>query len=293
MADWTGVAGKRVVITGATNGIGLEAATALGAKGAKLTLVARGQSKAKVAVDRIEAAGGRGVEVILGDLSRQSDVRRVAAELLERCPRIDVLLNNAGAIFATRQLTEDGVEMTWAVNHLAPFLLTSLLLDRLTASAPARIVTTASDAHRGAKGIPFDDMGSVGSYRARGFARYGETKLANILFTQELGRRLQGSGVTAYCFHPGFVATGFNRNNGALMNLGMTLARPFARTPEKGAETLVWLCENPDVSADNGGYFQDCRRIAATTAGQDADAARRLWEVSESQVGAQPRNWNA
>lgn len=286
MAEWTGVAGKQVVITGATNGIGLAAAEALGDKGAKLTLVARSPVKAKDAVDRIEAAGGRGIETVLGDLAIQSEVHRVAAELLERYPRIDVLVNNAGAIFATRQLTEDGLEMTWAVNHLAPFLLTSLLLDRLTASAPARIVTTASDAHRGAKAIPFNDLRSVRSYRARGFARYGETKLANILFTLELGRRMQGSGVTAYCFHPGLVATGFNRNNGALMNVGMTLARPFARTPEKGAETLVWLCENPDVSAESGGYFQDCKRIAATVAGQDAEAARRLWEVSESQVGA-------
>ena len=141
-------------------------------------------------------------------------------------------------MYGRRQLTKDGIELTWAVNHLAPFLLSKLLLDRLKESAPARIITTASEAHQGAH-IPFDDLNAERSYR--GFGRYGETKLANILFTTELARRLEGTGVTANCFHPGLVATGFNRNNGLLMDLGMTILRPVSRSPEKGAETLVWL----------------------------------------------------
>ncbi|HJP65273.1 MAG TPA: SDR family NAD(P)-dependent oxidoreductase, partial [Actinomycetota bacterium] len=244
-----GVRGKQVVLTGATNGIGLAAAEALAAKGALLAIVARNPERARDAVHRITAAGGPDttVDVLDADLSSQASVRGLGAQILERYPRVDVLVNNAGAVNRTRQLTEDGLELTWAVNHLAPFLLTNLLLERLRASAPARVVATSSDAHRGARMVPFDDLNAERSYGANGFARYGQTKLANILFTIELARRLEGSGVTANCVHPGFVATGFNRNNGPLMRLAMTVARPFSRSPQKGAETLVWLVESPDV----------------------------------------------
>jgi NAD(P)-dependent dehydrogenase (short-subunit alcohol dehydrogenase family) len=189
---------------------------------------------------------GATVATFIADLSSQASVRRLAAEVLARYPKLDVLVNNAGAMFGTRQLTKDGIELTWAVNHLAPL---KLLLHRLKESAPARIITTASQAHQGAH-VPFDDLNAERSYR--GFGRYGETKLANILFTTELARRLDGTGVTANCFHPGLVTTGFNRNNGLLMDLGMTILGPVARSPEKGAETLVWLVTSPDVANVTG-----------------------------------------
>jgi NAD(P)-dependent dehydrogenase (short-subunit alcohol dehydrogenase family) len=286
MKSWNGVGGKRVLMTGATNGIGLAAAEELAKRGADLAIVARSSSRAADAVARIEAAGGGGsVDVLLADLSSQTAIRGLAAEVLERYEQLDALVNNAGAIYGSRQLTEEGIELTWAVNHLAPFLLTTLLLERLRRSAPARIVTTSSDAHIGAR-IPFDDIDERGYYGMGGFARYGETKLANILFTSELARRLAGSGVTANCFHPGFVASGFNRNNGPLMRLGMTLMRPFARSPKKGAETLVWLLDSPDLSGETGGYFVDKGRVAPTAAARDPEAARRLWDLSEQQTRA-------
>jgi len=287
MQGWSGVAGKRVIITGATGGIGLAAACELARRGARLSIVARSEPRARAAVTRITAAGGAGteVQVLDADLSSQASVRALAAQILAGHPRIDVLVNNAGAIYGSRQLTVDGLELTWAVNHLAPFLLTNLLLERLRAGAPARIITTSSGAHHGAH-IPFDDLGAERGYRGRGFGRYGETKLANILFTVELARRLEGAGVTANCFHPGFVASGFNRNNGGLMALGMSLARPFARSPEKGADTLVWLADAAEVSAQSGGYFANRRRRTPSAAAQDPEAARRLWEVSEEQTAA-------
>ena len=248
--------------------------------------MARSASRGRDAAARISAAGGSGVrvDVLEADLSSLASVRRLAAEVLDRYARLDVLINNAGAMFATRQLTEDGIEATWAVNHLAPFLLTTLLLDRLEASAPARIVTTASDAHKGAQ-IPFDDLGAQRSYRARGFGRYGESKLANILFTAELARRLTGTGVTATCFHPGLVASGFNRNNGWLLSAAMTMLRPFSRTAEKGADTLVWLVESSEVAGLSGGYYVDRRQVDPSAAARDLEVARRLWQLSEEQVG--------
>jgi NAD(P)-dependent dehydrogenase (short-subunit alcohol dehydrogenase family) len=284
--QWTGVAGKHVVITGATNGIGLAAAEELAARGARLTIVARSEARARAAAARIEASAREGgsVEWALCELSLQASVRRLAEELLERHDRIDVLVNNAGAIYAKRQHSGDGIELTWAVNHLAPFLLTELLLGRLLASAPARIVTTSSDAHRGRE-LPLDDLDAERSYAARGFRRYGETKLANILFTSELARRIDDRGVSANCFHPGLVASGFNRNNGPLTSAAMTLARPFSRSPARGARTLVWLVDSPQVSGESGGYFADERRATPSEQAQDATAARALWELSRMQVG--------
>lgn len=285
MREWNGVAGKRVLITGATGGIGLAAALDLARRGAKLAIVARSEARARDAVRQIQAASSSEaeVDVLLADLASQASVRRLASEALERYPRLEVLVNNAGAVNSQRRITDDGVELTWAVNHLAPFLLTTLLLDRIRASAPARVVTTSSGAHQGAH-IPFDDMAGERTYGPGGFGRYGQTKLANILFTLELARRLQGTGVTANCFHPGFVATGFNSNNGPLMTVGMAIARRFARSPEKGAETLVWLVDSPAVADESGGYFMDKRRISPSAAGQDAETARRLWAASEEQT---------
>ncbi|HEV2012998.1 MAG TPA: SDR family oxidoreductase [Candidatus Dormibacteraeota bacterium] len=273
-------------MTGATSGIGLAAAVELARRGADLTLVARNPTRAAEAVRQINAVStGRTADVMLADLASQSSVRQLAGELLASYPIIQVLVNNAGAVYSTRQMTEDGIELTWAVNHLAPFLLVTLVLDRLKARSPARIVTTSSGAHERAV-IPFDDLNAERSWGGAGFTRYGETKLANILFTAELARRLEGTGVTANSFHPGFVASGFNRNNGALMRVGMVLTRPFARSAVKGAETLVWLIDSEEAGKTSGGYFFDQRQVAPSAAAQDGQAAQRLWQVSEEQTRA-------
>jgi NAD(P)-dependent dehydrogenase (short-subunit alcohol dehydrogenase family) len=273
---------KQILITGATNGIGLAAAQALAAKGWNVGIVGRDRTRTRIAAGRITAAGeGGAVDTFIADLSSQAAVRKLAAEVLDRYPKLDVLVNNAGAMHTARQLSVDGIELTWALNHLAPFLLTKLLLGRLKESAPARVVTTASAAHQNAH-IPFDDLNRERSYH--GFGRYGETKLANILFTSELARRLEGSGVSATCFHPGLVASNFNRNNGLLMRLGMVVLRPVSRSVEAGAETLVWLATSAEA-AQGGGYYYDKQLRRPSPEGQDAQAARRLWEVCEAQCG--------
>src|SRR6266849_6311500 len=286
MQTWGGVAGKRVVITGATSGIGLAAAVELARRGALLTLVARSEARAAEAVRQIQAAArGASVDVLIADLASQASIRHLASDTQAKYSSIQVLVNNAGAIYSTRQLSPEGIELTWAVNHLAPFLLTTMLLDRLKASTPARIITTSSDAHEGAR-IPFDDVNAEGTWGGFGFPRYGQTKLANILFTVELARRLAGTDVTANCFHPGLVATGFNRNNGFLMRIGMAISRPFARSAAKGAETLVWLVDSEAAGETSGGYFVDEHLVTPSSAAQDRDAASRLWHVSEAQIKA-------
>ena len=272
---------KQLLITGATNGIGLAAAGSLAARGWHVGVVGRDEARTRIVGERLKAAGKGGVvDTFIADLTSQAAVRKLAAEVMGRYRKLDVLVNNAGAMFTPRQLSVDGIEMTWALNHLAPFLLTSLLLGRLKESGPARVITTASGAHQGAC-IPFDDLDAERGYRA--FGRYGETKLANILFTSELARRLAGSGVTAACFHPGLVATNFNRNNGMLAQLGMVLLRPVSRSVEAGAETLVWLATAGNIVS--GGYYYDMKLRLPSPEAQDAQAARRLWEVSEAQSG--------
>ncbi len=285
--EWTGVSGKRVVITGATSGIGLAAAKQLAARNAELDIVARSPERAAKAVVQITNASAKQKipDVLIADLAAQSDVRRVAQEIVSRYPRLDVLINNAGAMYTSRQLTPDGVELTWAVNHMAPFALTTMLLDLLKSSAPARVITTASAAHYGAQ-IPFDDLDAHKSYANMGYRRYGESKLANVLFTAELARRLEGTGVTANCFHPGLVGTGFNHNNGGLMRVAMWMTQVFARKPDQGAETLVWLADSPEVSHISGAYFVDERVVRPSPAARDMDQARRLWEVSEAMLTA-------
>jgi NAD(P)-dependent dehydrogenase (short-subunit alcohol dehydrogenase family) len=275
---------KTIVITGGTNGIGLAAAEALAARGENVVIVGRNDTRVRIAAAQIRAAAKKEatVEALIADLSSQAGVRKLAQEILDRYPALDVLVNNAGAMYTSRQLSPDGIELTWAVNHLAPFLLTTLLLDRLKATPGARIVTTASDAHIGAH-IPFDDLNAERSYG--GFRRYKESKLANILFTGELARRLEGTGTAAYCFHPGLVATGFARNNGVLLGLAMRLVMMGARTPEQGAQTLVWLATAPGNDLASGAYYVDMKRGAPSPEAEDMGAAKRLWDVSEAQCG--------
>ena len=218
-------------------------------------------------------------------------VRRLSKEAVEHRPNIHVLINNAGAVFRKRQLSLDGYEMTLALNHLSPFLLTNLLLPALVRAAASkdastvcesRIVTVASDAAKGAW-IDFDDLDGRHSYRA--FRAYGQSKLANILFTQELSRRLSTESITANCCHPGFVGTGFNRNNGLLLKIAMTAVRPFIRSPDKGAETLVFLAASPDVSGVTGEYFFDCHRGPPPEAIYEPEIAAELWRVSAEMTG--------
>jgi NAD(P)-dependent dehydrogenase (short-subunit alcohol dehydrogenase family) len=286
LADWQGVKGKQVLITGATAGIGLAAAVALAARGAKIAFVARSEERSRDALKRIKAAAGSApVDVLLADLSSQASVRRLADQALQRYNRIDVLINNAGGVYPERKMTEDEIELTWAINHLAPFLLTTILLDRIKSSAPARIITTSSAAHKVGR-VPFDDFDAAKSYSS--FKRYGDTKLANILFTRELASRLGGTNVTASCFHPGTVATSFGRDSAFLRGF-MKLAGPFIRTPEKGAETLVWLADSREAAGQNGGYYYDMKRLDPAPAGRDDDAARKLWDASEQQTIASSR----
>ena len=276
--------GQVCVITGATSGIGRAAASDLAALGARVVIVARDPVRGAAARDEIaEETGNRGVALEVADLASQKQIRGLAARLLATCPEIHVLINNAGLALGERRLTEDGLEETFAVNHLAPFLLTNLLLDRLRGSAPARVVTVASAAHRGAA-IPFDDLNGERGFS--GWLAYAWTKLANILFTTELARRLDGSGVTATCLHPGVVATGFAREGPLLIReFQRWVGRLFLLDPKRGADTLVWLASSPEVAGASGGYYVKRRLQTPSRAARDAAAARRLWKVSERLTG--------
>lgn len=277
--------GRTALVTGATSGIGRVAAKALAGLGAELFLVARSRERGEATLAEIrERAGSERVSLLYGDLASQRAVREVAERFLAAERPLHLLVNNAGVLMRRRRETEDGVETTLAVNHLAPFLLTSLLMERLRESAPARVVTVASGAHRWAEdGLDFDDFEGRAHYRP--MQQYGRSKLANILFTRELARRLEGSGVTANALHPGFVGTRFAMNNGLLATVAMTLVRPFARTPEQGADTLVYLCAAPELEGVTGRYYVDRReRHPAKNARRDEDA-RRLWEWSAERAG--------
>ena len=276
---------KVCVVTGGTDGIGKAAAHVLAARGAKLLIHGRDRDKGARAVAELEARSGNpAIEFLAADFGSLAEVRQLAAAVRERAPRIDVLVNNAGSMYTKRTVSKDGYEMTLAVNHLAPFLLTHLLLDRLKHGGPARIVTTASIAHKSAK-ISFDDLLAGPEYSPMG--AYATSKLANILFTRGLAKRLQDTAVTATCLHPGFVRTNFGRNNEvpAWLTPIIKLAFLFARKPEKGAETIVYLAASPEVEGASGGYYFDCKPTSPSPAGQDDNAAERLWQKSERLVG--------
>ncbi|HXS79049.1 MAG TPA: SDR family oxidoreductase [Gammaproteobacteria bacterium] len=282
-----GMKGKVCVITGGTDGIGKAAAYGLATRGARLIVHGRDPEKGARAVAELKARSGNpAIEFLAADFGSLAEVRGLAAAVLERAPRIDVLVNNAGSIFVKRAVSKDGYEMTFAVNHLAPFLLTHLLQGALQRGAPSRIVTTASNAHLRAK-IPFDDLQLTRKYSPMG--AYGISKLANILFTRALARRLEGTAVSATCLHPGFVRTNFGANNNKDMSpiskYIFLLVSRFARTPERGAETVIHLAASPEVHGESGGYYFDCKPLAPSPAGQDDDAAERLWQLSEQLVG--------
>jgi NAD(P)-dependent dehydrogenase (short-subunit alcohol dehydrogenase family) len=277
------VHGKVCVLTGGTSGIGRETAVALAGLGAWLALICRDRRRGEETVAEIAArTGSRDVEVHFADLSLQRDVRRVAAELLARYPRIDVLVNNAGIVNLRRTLTADGIEAVFATNHLAYFLLTLLLVERLRASAPARIVNVASEAHHVGR-LDFDDLGNARRYRA--MRVYGQSKLANILFTYELARRLAASEVTVNCLHPGAVGTRLGHNNGTVARLLAGALRPFFRTPAEGADTSIWLASSSDVAGMSGQYFVRRRPRRSSAASYDEVTARRLWDVSVALTG--------
>jgi NAD(P)-dependent dehydrogenase (short-subunit alcohol dehydrogenase family) len=267
--------GKVIVITGATSGIGQVAAERLAGMGARMVLVARDEVRGEAALARLrEHAPGIAHTIHYADLSRLAEMKRVAAEIAAAESRIDVLINNAGALFSSRHVTEDGLELTFNTNHMAYFVLTHGLRERLIASAPARVVNTASDAHNGAQ-LDFGDLQSANGYS--GFKAYGRSKLCNILYTRELARRWAGTGITANCLHPGFVATRFGDRSGGLFSYGVRIAKTFAISPQKGADTLVYLASSPEVANVSGGYFYKCRPATPSKEAQDNAAAQRLW----------------
>ena len=278
------MAGKTVLVTGGTGGIGKATATGLAALGARVAITGRDVARTRaVAAGIAAAAGNPAVDPFAADMSSQAEVRRLAREILDAYPRLHVLVNNVGGFWATRRVTADGLEHTFAVNHLAGFLLTNLLLDRLTASAPARVVTVSSGVHGTGK-IDFDDL--QGEHDYSGQRAYAQSKLANIMFTYELARRLHGTGVSATTLHPGVVRTGFAAEDPSPMfKIALPLIRPFLKTPRKGAATSIHLASSPDVEGVTGTYFADSKPKTSSKSSYDEAAAARLWQVSVDLVG--------
>ena len=275
------MSGKHCIVTGATSGIGEVAALALARAGASVALVCRNSQKGQATLARIRSESENNQhELFLADLESQQQIRDVATRLLEASPKIDVLLNNAGVTNLKYSTTVDGIETVFAVNHLAYFLLTQLLLNRILDTPDSRIVNVASDAYKFGE-INFDDLGYEQQFRW--MKVYGQSKLANILFTQELARRIDGSSTTVNSLHPGGVSTGLGSNNGGMLHSVIsTLIRPFMKTPEQGAETSLYLAASPEVAGKSGGYYKNCRFTALPKKARDPEAADRLWKVSEA-----------
>jgi retinol dehydrogenase-14 len=279
-ADMTG---RNVLVTGGTGGIGKATAVGLAVLGARVGITGRDRVRAEAAAADIRAASGNlAVDVFTADMSSQAQVRRLAGEVLDAYPRLDVLINNVGGFWAHRHVTADGLEHTFALNHLAPFLLTHLLLHRLTASAPARVVTVSSGAHATGR-IDFDDL--QGSARYSGQRAYNASKLANVMFTYELARRLNGTGVTATVLHPGVVRTDFGAEDQAGIKVILPLLRPFLKTPAAGAATTVYLASSAQVDGVTGRYFANRKPKTSAKASYDTAAAARLWQASADLVG--------
>jgi NAD(P)-dependent dehydrogenase (short-subunit alcohol dehydrogenase family) len=283
------MAGRTVLVTGATSGIGRATALGLAKMGAHLAITGRDRGRIENAAREISAAGGMHVDAFVADLSSQAQVRRLASDVLEGLPRIDVLINNAGGYWNSRHVTADGLERTFALNHLAPFLLTNLLLDRLTDSAPARVITVASNAHAQGR-IDFDDLQGERSYS--GGRAYSQSKLANVLFTFQLARSLRRSAVTANALHPGVVRTSFGAEDPArIQRLLLPLLRPVMKSPARGAATSIHLASALELEQVSGRYFANRRPTKSSTPSYDPAVAARLWEASADLVGltAAPR----
>lgn len=277
------MSGKICLVTGATAGIGEVTAGALAKQGATVVIISRNQQRCEDSVARIrQDAQNPAVDYLVVDLSSQTEIRRVVEQFQQKYARLDVLVNNAGGFFGRRQESVDGIELTWALNHLNYFLLTQLLLDMLRASAPARVINVSSNAHFGAQ-INFDDLEYRRGYF--GWRVYGQSKLANVLHAYELARHLDGTRVTVNALHPGFVATRFASNNGWLYRVGLRVAHLIALAPEKGARTSIYLASSPQVEGITGKYFVEEKPVSSSPQAYDEVVARRLWEVSAEMVG--------
>jgi NAD(P)-dependent dehydrogenase (short-subunit alcohol dehydrogenase family) len=274
-----------LLVTGATDGIGLETAKVLARMGHSVLIHGRNPRKGQAALEAVRAEGNRTARFVQADFASLAQVRTLAAQIRDSVPRLDVLINNAGCANFSRSVTVDGYETTFAVNHLAPFLLTNLLLDWIRDSSPARIVNVASTAHRGQQ-IDFEDLMSTKGYQV--MRTYGRSKLANILFTRSLARRLTGTGVTANSLHPGLVGTGIGQANAlarAVWRLIVSLRGGIS--VEEGAKTSLYLATSPEVESTSGGYYHQCRLAPLLTSAEAVDdsVAERLWRVSEDLVG--------
>jgi len=279
---------KTVIVTGGNNGIGLETAVGLARLGAHVVITARNEAKGGAALADIKSRSDSDkVELMLADFASLASIRDFVKKFKTNHDRLDVLVNNAGGINTSRSETLDGFETTFGVNHLGYFLVTNLLLDMLKASAPARVVSVSSGAHLRSKGMNFDDLNAEQGYSGMGV--YGRSKLANVLFTYELARRVEGSGVTANCLHPGVVRSGFGQNNGGLISFvfksAYTLMTPFTKSNAQGAETSIYLASSADVEGVTGKYFADSKDVPSSPASHDEEAAKRLWEISEQMTG--------
>lgn len=278
------VKGKDIVVTGATDGIGKVTARELAKSGASVTIVGRNAAKGETVVRELRAAAGHdNVHFVQGDLSSRKGVQQAVTGIKGRLKKLDVLVNNAGAFFQARTLSADGIEQTLALNHLGYFAITAQLLDLLKAASTARIVNVASAAHVGAK-LNLADLQNEAKYS--GWTAYGQSKLANICFTYELARRLEGSSITANCLHPGFVASAFGDNNGGFIRFAIGLAKSLAAISEdNGAKTSVYLASSPDVAKVSGRYFDKCKAVKSSAVSYDEDIARKLWSESEKLCG--------
>lgn len=271
--------GKICMVTGATSGIGQVTARELARQGATVIVVGRSRERSEATVNRIkQQTDNPNVAYRLADLSVQKDIHQLAQEFKHKYQRLHVLVNNAGAIFLRHLESADGIEMTFALNHLNYFLLTHLLLDTLKASAPARIINVSSRAHARVSGLNFDDLQNKRGY---GMNVYGQSKLMNVLFTYELARRLEGTGIMVNALHPGFVATRFATNNGLLVRLARPVLDLFALSAEEGAQTMIYLATSPEVEGVTGKYFVKEKAVLSSPASYDEAAARRLWQISE------------
>lgn len=283
MMPTTTMEGKTCLVTGATSGIGKEIALGLAKLGATIVLIGRNKDRCESTLQEIEARINRADEnricYFVADLSSQSSIRQLAKEYVDSHKRLDVLINNAGVFLAKRTTTVDGIEHTFAVNHLAPFLLTNLLIETIKASSPSRIITTSSVAHRGAQ-IDFGDI-QFEKRPYNGIKAYGQSKLANILFTKEMARRLERSGVTVNCFHPGAVRTNLVQDNPWYYTLIWTAAGPFFSSPEKGANTAIYLASSSSVEGITGGYFAKRKQVKPSDEANNKVAAIRLWNISD------------